>query len=84
MFAHLRKNDFFKKAKQSLTELIFHWQRWGWIQVNKQTKHSNQVRWFQIGISALKKRKKCGHSREAEGGKNWESGTDIYTLPCVK
>ena len=21
---------------------------------------------------------------EGEGGTNWEGGTDIYTLPCVK
>ena len=23
-------------------------------------------------------------SGQGEGGMNWESGTDIYTLPCVK
>ena len=26
----------------------------------------------------------CGHTGEGEGGMNWESSTDIYSLPCVK
>ena len=25
----------------------------------------------------------CGHSRGRRGGTSWESGTDVYTLPCV-
>ena len=26
----------------------------------------------------------CGHTGKGEGGMNWESSTEVYSLPCVK